>query len=809
MKKSAYQLAVGIRPESFLQTKTKYRQMNKSSKMNSEIQALRERLSRLSAAVLHVNSSLDLDTVLYEILASTRDLVGARYGVITTIDETGEPHDFLTSGFSPEEERQLMEWPPALRFFEHLRDLPGPLRLADVPAYIRSLGYVPDPILPKTFQATPMLHRGVHVGTFFLGRKQGGHEFTVEDEEVLVLFASQAAAAIANARTHRDEQRARSSLEALVDTSPVGVVVFDAKTGQPVSFNREARRIVEGLRMPGHGVEQLLEIMTCRFSDGSEVALAEYPIKRVIDDAVTMRAEEVVLSVPDGRRSTMLINSTPIHSAAGAVESMIVTMQDLAPFQELNRLRAEFLGMVSHELRAPLAAIKGSATTVLGSSRVLDRTETQQFFRIIEGQADHMDNLISDLLDAGRIDSGMLSVDSRPVQVSELVEQARTTFVSGGGKQTIRIDLPLDLPRVMADEQRIVQVLNNLFSNASLYAPESSVIHVGAMRDGVYVAISVTDEGQGVSPEQLPYLFRKYTGVGARPRGFGLGLAICKGLVEAHGGRIRAENASPGQGTRFTFTIPVVKDAEDDGIETRRHGRRADRRRPLVLAVDDDPQFLGHVRATLNGAGFGLLTTGNPNEVADLVERHDPHLVLLDLLLPEMDGIELMQRVPALTDRPVIFLSAYGRDETVVRALEMGAVDYIVKPFSPMELVARIQTALRKSEVFPETFQSGALVINYEERWVTVSEVPVELTAIEFDLLRFLSINAGRVVTYENLLRSVWRLDGLEDRRRVRAFVKKLRDKLGDDAVNPTYIFTEPRVGYRMQRPDDEPEISS
>ena len=85
----------------------------------------------------------------------------------------------------------------------------------------------------------------------------------------------------------------------------------------------------------------------------------------------------------------------------------------------------------------------------------------------------------------------------------------------------------------------------------------------------------------------------------------------------------------------------------------------------------------------------------------------------------------------------------------------------------------------------------------------------MELTAIEYDLLRFLSINAGRVVTHENLLRSVWRLDGVEDRRRVRAFVKKLRDKLGDDAENPTYIFTEPRVGYRMQRPDDEPEISS
>ena len=782
--------------------------MDKSNEVESEIQALRKRLSKLSEAVLCVNSSLDLDTVLHEIVASTRDLVGARYGVITTIDETGQPQDFVTSGFSPDEEQLLMAWPPALRFFEHLRDLPGPLRLTDLPTYIRSIGYAPDPMLPKTFQATPMRHRGVHVGTFFLGKKQGGREFTDEDEEVLVLFASQAAAAIANARTHRDEQQARSSLEALVDTSPVGVVVFDAKTGQPVLFNREARRIVEGLRMPGHGVEQLLEVLTCRFSDGHEVVLAEFPMKQVIDDAVTMRAEEVVLSVPDGRRTTMLINCTPIHSAACAVESMIVTMQDLAPFQELNRLRAEFLGMVSHELRAPLAAIKGSATTVLGSSRVLDRTEMQQFFRIVEVQADHMGNLISDLLDAGRIDSGTLSVDSKPVQVSELVEQARTTFAGGGGRQAIRINLPLDLPRVMADEQRIVQVLNNLFSNASLYAPESSVIHVGAVRTGVYVAISVTDEGQGVSPEQLPYLFRKYTGGGGRPHGVGLGLAICKGLIEAHGGRIRAEDAAPGQGTRFTFTIPLVEEAGNGATEVSTHKQHADHRKLLVLAVDDDPQFLGHVRATLNDAGFRLLTTGDPKEVPDLIDEHDPHLVLLDLLLPEMDGIELMQKVPALADRPVIFLSAYGRDETVARALEMGAVDYIVKPFSPTELVARIQAALRKSDVFPEKFQSGALVINYEERRVTVSEVAVELTATEYNLLRILSTNAGRVVSYETLLRSVWRSDSLEDKRRVRAFVKKLRDKLGDDAENPTYIFTEPRVGYRMHRPDDTPEAS-
>ena len=781
--------------------------MSKSNKVKSEILKLRTRLTRLSTAVLCVNSSLDLDTVLYEIVENTRDLIGAHYGMITTVDEAGQPLDSVSSGFSPDEERQLMKWPSALSFFMHLRNLPGPFRLPDLPAYIRSIGYAPDPRLPEIFQATPMRYRGVHVGTFFLGRKQGGHEFTNEDEEILVLFASQAAVAIANARTHRNEQRARSRLEALVDTSPVGVVVFDARTGQPVLLNREASRIVEGLHTPDNGLEQLLELLTCRTSDGREVALAEFSMKRLIDEAVTVRAEEVVLSVPDGQRITMLINATPIKTAAGVVESMIVTMQDLAQLQELNRLRAEFLDLVSHELRAPLAAIKGSAATVLGASRALDRTEVQQFFRIIEMEADRMDNLISDLLDAGRLDSGTLSVDPKPMQVSALVERARTTFLSGGGIQTIRINLPLDLPRVMADEQRIVQVLNNLFANASLYAPKSVVIHVDAVRDGFHVAISVQDEGKGVSPEQLPYLFQKYTGDGDRPRGIGLGLAICKGLVEAHGGRIHAENAGPGHGTRFTFTIPMVEEAGNGGMEVPTHRQRADRRKPLILVVDDDPQFLGHVRATLNDAGFSLLTTVNPLEVSDLIDEHDPHIVLLDLLLPEVDGIELMQKVPALADRPVIFLSAYGRDETIARALEMGAVDYIVKPFSPTELVARIQTALRKSDVFPEIFQSGDLVINYEERRVTVSEVTVELTAIEYDLLRVLSTNAGRVVTYENLLRTVWRLSGIDDRRRVRAFVKKLRDKLGDDAGNPTYIFTEPRVGYRMHRPDVAREL--
>ena len=343
--------------------------MNGPDELRQENAALRERISALSAAILRISASLDLDTVLREVVDSARALTGARYGMIATLDEGGAIEEFIAPGLSADERRHMAEWPHGYRFFEHLRDLPGALRLADVPAYVRSLGYSEELTLSKTLQATPMRHRGVHVGNFFLGEKAGGQEFTGEDEEVLVLFASQAATAIANARTHRDEQRARADLEALVDTSPVGVVVFDANSGRPVSFNREARRIVGGLRSGDSAAEQLLEVMTCRRGDGREVRLDELPLADEFRNAETVRAEEIELSVPDGRSVTTLVNATPIRSADGAVESVVVTMQDLAPLEELERLRAEFLGMVSHELRAPLTSIKGSAATALNADR--------------------------------------------------------------------------------------------------------------------------------------------------------------------------------------------------------------------------------------------------------------------------------------------------------------------------------------------------------------------------------------------------------------------------------------------------------
>ena len=785
--------------------------MNETSEPRQEVEALRKRISTLSAAVLRISASLDVTTVLREAADSARALTAARYGIITTIDEAGEVREFVTSGFTPDEQRQFIDWPDGPKLFAHFRDLPGPVRLTDLPALVRSLGFSTDLMRSKTFQGTPMRHRDAHVGNFFLAEKEGAPAFTDEDEEILVLFASQAATAIANARTHRNERRARADLEALIETSPVGVVVFDAKSGRPISVNREARRIAEGLRTAGRPAEELVDVISFRRSDGREVSLSEFPIAQQLGTCETLRAEEVVLSAPDGRSVRTLINATPIPAEDGGIGSVVVTLQDLAPLEELERLRAEFLGLVSHELRAPLTSILGSAATLLEESADLDPAEMHEFHRIIHEQAGHMRGLIGTLLDAGRIEAGTLSVSPEPSEVAALVDRARNTFLSGGGRHTVLIDLPPDLPPVMADRRRIAQVLNNLIANAASYSPDSSPIQVSAERDGFHVAVSVSDEGRGIAPRQLPHLFRKYAGTaggGERATlGTGLGLVICKGLVEAHGGRIRAESAGLGQGSRFTFTLPAVEDTREG--EAPRSGRRSadpasDPREPTrILVVDDDPKTLRYVRDILSGASYAPLVTGDHAELSQIIRTEKPSLVLLDLMLPGTDGIALMESVPELADLPVVFISGYGRDETIARALKAGAADYIVKPFSPTELIARVGAALRRV-ARPEPFALGALAIHYESHRVTVAGREVTLTATEYELLRVLSLNAGRVVTYEALLRQVWGGREAGDMDLIRNFVKKLRAKLGEDAANPTWIFNVRGVGYRMAPPGGE-----
>ena len=798
--------------------------MNRNEEPEREIQEPQQpgdHLSRLSRASIRITETLDLDTVLEGVAEGACYLTGARRGGITVLDEGGRLQSFITSGLTPEESRTLPELSGGPDLFRHLSGLSEPLRLSDFSGYVRELGLPEvDPSLGPVgaFLAAPIRHLGRLVGHFYLSDKDGDAQFTPEDEGMLALFASQAALAIANARRYREEQRARADLETLVNTAPVGVVVFDARTGALALSNREVQRIVDRLREPGQTPEQFLEVLTFRRGDGREISLAEFPMAQALSLGETIRAEEIVIQVPDGRRVNIVVNATPIISDEGEVESMVVTVQDLAPTKRLDRQRAEFLGLVSQELLAPLTSIKGSAAAVLEDLPRLDLARASQFFRIIEWQADRMRGLIWDLVDVARIEAGELFLAPEPTDLASLVAQAGAAFTEGGAANPVEVDLPSDLPRVAADRQRTLQVLERLLSNAASYSAEGAAIVVSASREDQHVAVCVADLGRGIPAQPLPLLFdrlsRREPGDGGDAEGWSLGLAVCQGIVEAHGGRIWAESDGPGLGSRFLFTLPVAEEAGPAGTgsagRSSARNRRAIRGQGRVLVVDDDPQLLWHIRNVLTEANYNPVVTWDPDEVERLIMAERPHLVLLG-----GDGLGLMQRVLQVTDAPVVLLSGPGGDRELAQAFEAGADDYIARPFSPTELVARVGAALRRREApqretSRQSFQLGDLAIDYARRRVSLGGQALALTDTEYRLLCELAMNAGRALSRDHLMSRVWSARETTDSRVVRAYVKRLRQKLGESAEDPRYIFNEPRVGYRLgpARDGEEAELS-
>ena len=777
-----------------------------------EVDDLRHRLSTLSEASVRINQGSDINTVLQDVLDSARALTQARYGVIATMDAEGGLEAVCSSGASKEQHRRLLELPEGMKILDHFSSISAALRVDNFHDHLVSLGL--DGQLPVTVwagMAAPIRHQGETAGTIFLGHEGEDGRFSDEDEETLVMFAAQAAAVIANVRRYRDERDARIDLETLIDTSPIGVMVFDGPSGRPIVFNREAVRIVAPLVDPDQRSEDLLQTTTVRRTDGSTVSLAERPVAELLQLHEVLRANEYVFEVADGRSVKVLVNSTPIFTEKGELKRSIVTMQDMAPMEELERLRAEFLAMVSHELRAPLSSVKGSVTNLLDPAVRLDPAEVSQFLRIIDSQSDRMRQLISDLLDVARIETGSLSTKPESSHISALIEEARQAFSTNAAGQSLVIDIPPQLPRVMADRQRLVQVLINLLNNAARNSPADSAIRISASSDDVHVSVSVSDEGRGIPADRLPRLFHKFSRVEAEEQGgdTGLGLAISKGIVEAHGGRIWAESSGPGQGARFTFTIPVVDDHEQperplSSQPATGHSAELSPDLPRILAVDDDPEALRYIRDALTQARFQPLLTADPGQVTQLVLEEQPVLVLLDLVLPGRDGLTLMQELHKIRKVPVIFLSAYGQEDTIAKAFDLGADDYIVKPFSPTELAARIRAALRRREVREpsEPYVYGGLEVDYAKRRVTLDDQPLGLTSIEYRLLVDLSSHSGEIVTHEDLLLRVWGTEEGEDRRPMRTAIKSVRRKLGDKAGRPRYIFTENRVGYRMPEPE-------
>jgi two-component system KDP operon response regulator KdpE len=221
--------------------------------------------------------------------------------------------------------------------------------------------------------------------------------------------------------------------------------------------------------------------------------------------------------------------------------------------------------------------------------------------------------------------------------------------------------------------------------------------------------------------------------------------------------------------------------------------------KPVVLVVDDEPQILRVMRASLPIRGYEVLTASTAEEALNQVSKQVPDLVILDLAMPEMSGLEVCRRVREFSSVPIIVLSAKGSESDKVAALDLGADDYVTKPFGMDELLARVRAVLRRlSATNDRVLVVGDVTIDIDEHRVVVGGKEIRLTPKEFDVFKYLVNNAGKVVTHRALLQTVWGWESTDQTEYLRVFINQLRRKIEMDASHPRYLITEPWVGYRF-----------
>ncbi|SHH44609.1 response regulator [Clostridium grantii] len=227
--------------------------------------------------------------------------------------------------------------------------------------------------------------------------------------------------------------------------------------------------------------------------------------------------------------------------------------------------------------------------------------------------------------------------------------------------------------------------------------------------------------------------------------------------------------------------------------------------KPLILVVEDDKPIRNFICVSLDAQGYKFIETSNGKTAISLVSSHTPDVIVLDLGLPDIDGIEVIEKIRPNTNSHIIVVSARGREREKVEALDLGADDYLTKPFSVNELLARIRVALRhtsqrtRNEILPsEIFCIGDLKINFEKRQVTISDEDIHLTPIEYKLMALMVEYAGKVLTHKFILNQIWGSYSGDDTQSLRVFMANIRRKIEKDPAQPRYIMTEVGVGYRL-----------
>ncbi len=500
---------------------------------------------------------------------------------------------------------------------------------------------------------------------------------------------------------------------------------------------------------------------------------------------------------------------------------VLALVEDRTRERRVESVRRDFVANVSHELKTPVGAIRLLADAVHEAADDPDAVRRFSDRMVIEGE--RLTRLVQQVIELSRLQGDEPLESPAPMSLDHVVRLAVDTSAIDADAKRISVVTGGETGlRVLGNEEQVTTAVSNLVANAVHYSePDSTVLVTSKGIDG-FVEISVVDQGIGIPRVEIDRIFERFYRVDpARHRstgGTGLGLSIVKHVAATHGGDVRVWSVE-GQGSTFTLTLPrsETPPTQDHPDETRpcppnarrnTHEQRtppsaAHRGPPMtrVLVVEDEVSYSEALAYMLRKEGFEVAIAADGNAALSEFDRNGADIVLLDLMLPGISGTEVCRTIRQTSNVPVIMVSAKDDEIDKIVGLELGADDYVTKPYSPRELVARIRAVLRRGQdpdLLPDTLEAGPVRMDVERHVVTLDGVEQRLPLKEFELLEMFLRNPGRVLTRGQLIDRVWGSDYVGDTKTLDVHVKRLRAKLEADPSEPKLLVTVRGLGYKL-----------
>jgi len=422
---------------------------------------------------------------------------------------------------------------------------------------------------------------------------------------------------------------------------------------------------------------------------GYPVELAERlqsQIQQVITTAETVRDETPYTSVSGTRAYEYIFR--PVMGEHGVVEAVAGSTRDITEYKEANRRKDEFLAMLAHELRNPLAPISNSIH-VLKSASVSDKIR-EEAAMLVDRQIIQMTHLLDDLLDISRVTQGKIELRFQKIALSEIIAMAVESIapLRENRQQTISIDISDRPIWLNADKTRMAQIFSNLLNNAVKYTQKGGHIRIEASEDKLGVSVKIKDNGIGIPKEMLPHIFELFSQVDSSMErthgGLGIGLTLVKNLIEMHKGSVTVESEGKGKGSVFTVRLPIQIPAKHENNEMVAESNFTLAAKSYrILIVDDNEASAKTLGWTLEMLGHDIRLAHESFKAIEIAKSYKPDIVMLDIGLPGMNGYEVceaLRKLPSLEACVIIAQTGWGQKEHMQRSQEAGFDYHLVKP---------------------------------------------------------------------------------------------------------------------------------